>query len=297
MTAYLIAMAVQAGLYALLALSLNLQWGYSGLLNFGVAGFVAVGAYAYAIAYTVGDLGVVPSILIAIVVGGIVAYPMGLASIRVRVGFYLAIVTLGFSEVVRSVIVNESWLTNGTRGMAVPRFFPGLSNEGNQLALLGIILAAVLVVYLVFQRIGRSPFGRTLEAIRDNEDAARSLGKPVAGFKIQVFIIGSAVAAGAGALTAVNVGFLVPDQFLPILTFNVWMAMIIGGSGSNKGVLLGSVLLVLFVEGSRFLKDILPEGVEISDAKLAALRLMIVGAALIIVPTYWPRGILGRKEH
>lgn len=297
MTAYLTAMAIQAGLFVLLALGLNLQWGYAGLLNFGIAGFFAAGAYAFAIAHTNFDIGVFPSILIAIAIGAVLAYPLGLASIRLRVGFYLAIVTLGFSEVVRSFIINEDWLTNGTRGIGVARLFPGLTTFQNQLALLGIIVAAAIIVYLAFQRIGRAPFGRTLEAIRDNEDAARSLGKPVASFKIEVFIIGSAVAAGAGALSAINVGFLVPDQFLPILTFNIWMAMIIGGAGSNRGVVLGCILLVVFLEGSRFLKDFLPDSIEISDAKIAALRLMIVGAALVIIPVYWPRGILGRKER
>jgi branched-chain amino acid transport system permease protein len=289
-------MATQAGIYALLALGLNLQWGYTGLLNFGLVGFFAMGAYAYAL--TTLTLGWPPlaGVAAAIVLGALVAYPMGLASIRLRVGFYLAIVTLGFSEVVRSVIVNEQWLTNGTRGLPVAMFFAGLTPFQNQLIMLATVLVCIVVVYFAFARLGAAPFGRTIEAIRDNEDAARSLGKPVAAFKIEVFMIGSAVAAGAGALNAVYVSYLVPDQFLPIITFYIWMAMIIGGSGSNRGVILGSVILVLFLEGSRFLKDVLPAEYLFSDARMAAFRFMMIGLALTIIPIYWPRGLWGRKE-
>ncbi|MGI4814145.1 MAG: branched-chain amino acid ABC transporter permease [Janthinobacterium lividum] len=293
---YLIGMATQTGLYALLALSLNLQWGYTGLLNFGVVGFFAVGAYTYAL--TTGVLGwpVVAGGLAAMAVGALLAYPLGLASIRLRVGFYLAIVTLGFSEVIRAILVNEDWLTQGTRGIPVKLLFPHLGASGNQMMLLGIVLIALLLVYWLFERLGHSPFGRTIEAIRDNEDAARSLGKPVAGFKIQVFMLGSAVAAGTGALNAIYVGYLVPDQFLPLITFYIWMALVIGGSGSHRGVMLGCVILVFALEGSRFAKDLLPAMLTLSDQKMAALRQIVIGLALTLIPMYWPRGLLGRKE-
>lgn len=296
MTAYLIAMATQAGIFALLALSLNLQWGYTGLLNFGVVGFFALGGYGYALATTVLGLPALGGILVAVLVGAVAAYPIGLASIRLRIDFYLAIATLGFGEVVRAIIVNETWLTRGTQGMAVPMFFPDLDAPTNRVIMLGIVIGAIILLFLAFERLGRSPFGRTIEAIRDNEDAARSLGKPVAGFKIQVFVIGSAVAAAAGALNAVFVNYLVPEQFVPIISFYAWIALIIGGSGSNRGVILGSVLLVLFLEGSRFLKDVLPPELGLGDDKLAALRFMAIGLMLIIVPIWRPQGLWGRKE-
>ncbi|MGA0565592.1 branched-chain amino acid ABC transporter permease [Ancylobacter sp. VNQ12] len=296
MTAYLVAMGIQAGIYALLALSLNLQWGYTGLLNFGVVGFFALGAYTYALTTVTLGMHPVIGLLTAIVTSALIAYPLGLVSIRLRTGFYLAIVTLGFGEVVRSVIVNEQWLTSGTRGIPISLLIPGSAPLTNQSFLLALVLAAILIIYFAFERLGHSPFGRTIEAIRDNEDAARSLGKPVAGFKIEIFMIGSAVAGAAGALNAVQVGYLVPDQFVPIITFYIWMAMIIGGSGSNRGVIFGCGLLVLFLEGSRFLKDILPAEYMLSDARMAALRFVVIGLALILVPIRWPRGIWGRKE-
>jgi branched-chain amino acid transport system permease protein len=296
MTAYLVSMLTEAGIYALLALSLNIQWGYTGLQNFGLVGFLAIGAYAYTLPVALLGWPPIAGILCAVVLGAAVAYPMGLASIRLRVGFYLAIVTLGLGEVVRSVIVNEQWLTQGTRGIAVPMMLPELSARANQYFMLVLVLCLIALVFFLFERLGKSPFGRTIEAIRDNEDAARSLGKSVAGFKIRVFMIGAALAAGAGALDAVYVGYLVPDQFLPIITFYIWMAVIIGGSGSNRGVVTGSLILVFFLEGSRFLKDLLPMGYAPSYAQMASLRLMAIGLALTLVPIYWPRGLWGRKE-
>jgi branched-chain amino acid transport system permease protein len=289
-------MAIQAGIYALLALSLNLQWGYTGLLNFGQVGFFALGAYGYALTTT--SLGWPPALGVAVatLLGALAAYPLGLASIRLRVGFYLAIVTLGFGEIVRAVLVNEDWLTGGTRGIPIKRWFPALDPQSDKLATLAIILAALVLVLAIFERLGRSPFGRTIEAIRDNEDAARSLGKPVAGFKIEVFMLGAAVAGGAGALYAVSVNYLVPAQFVPLITFYIWMAMILGGSGSHRGVILGTVLLIFFLEGSRFLHDFLPDLPLLSQSRLSALRFMVVGLALILVPMYWPRGLWGRRE-
>lgn len=295
MTGYLMAMLTQTGLYALLALSLNLQWGYTGLLNFGQVGFFACGAYAYAIATGVLGWHPVAGFIVAVVVAALVAFPIGVASMRLRLPFYLAIATLGFSEVVRAVLTNESWLTNGTRGLPVRFFVPGLSPFSNQIVMLAIVVLAVIFVFILLERLGRSPFGRTIEAIRDNEDAARSLGKDVAFYKIKVFMLGAAIAGGAGALNAVYVGYLVPDQFLPIVTFYIWMAMVIGGSGSNRGAILGSALLVFFLEGSRFLKDFMPPELALSDARMAAVRYLAIGAILTLVPLYWPRGLWGRK--
>lgn len=296
MMAYLLSLATQAGIFALMALALNLQWGYAGLLNFGLAGFFALGAYAHAIATTVWGWPAPVGLAFALACGAALAWPLGLASIRLRVGFYLAITTLGLGEVVRAVIVNEDWLTRGTRGIPVAMLFPGAGTYANRLALLAIVLACCALLYAAQARAGSSPFGRTLKAIRDDEDAARSLGKPVARFKIQIFMLGSAVMAGAGALGAVQVSYIVPEQFLPIVTFNVWMALIIGGSGSNPGAILGCLILVAFLEGSRFLRELLPAGLGIGEAQIAAARQMVVGAALTLIPMLWPRGILGRKE-
>ncbi len=294
MTAYLVAMLILVGIYALLALGLNLHWGYTGLINFGHVGFFAIGAYTSALVTTRLGWPIPAGFAAAVVLAGLSAYPLGLVSIRLRVD-YLAIVTLGFSEVVRAFLVNERWLTNGTNGISyIPRPFAGLTTGANEMAYCLLVLICLAVAYWMVERLGRSPFGRVLEAIRENEEAAESLGKHVAAFKIRSFVIGAGLAGAAGCLYAHYVNFVVPDQFLPLVTFYVWMAVILGGAGSNKGVVLGTLLLLVFLEGSRFAKDFMP---FISDVRLAALRFMIVGLAMIVVPVYKPQGLWGRKEE
>lgn len=297
MTAYLVAMGIQVGIYGLLALSLNLQWGYTGLLNFGQVAFFAAGAYGYAIATTTLGAPVVVGFAVAIASAVVIAFGLAWTSVRLTVTHYLAIVTLGASEILRAIITNEGWLTEGTRGIGVSRLVPGLDPATEKAVLLVCVLACVLLVYLVFERLGRAPFGRTIEAIRNNEAAALSIGKAVAWFKIKSFSLGAAVAGLAGAFFAIYSNFLVPDQFIPWVTFYIWMAMIIGGTGSHRGALVGAVLLVLFIEGSRFLKDILPIAAVLSDSRIAALRFIVVGLALILVPLYRPAGLLGRRSR
>jgi branched-chain amino acid transport system permease protein len=293
MIPYIVAMLILVAIYSLLALGLNLHWGYTGLINFGHVGFFAVGAYTSALLTTRLDWPIIAGFVSAVVVAGAFAYPLGLVSIRLRAD-YLAIVTLGFSEVIRAFLVNEIWLTNGTNGISyIPRPFASLPRGSNELAYLAIALVALAVAYLAVRRLGKSPFGRTLEAIRENEEATQSLGKYVASFKTRSFIIGAGLAGAAGSLYAHYVNFVVPDQFLPLVTFYVWMAVILGGSGSDKGVILGTLVLLVFLEGSRFAKDFIP---FISDVKLAALRFMVVALGMLLILIYRPQGVWGRME-
>jgi branched-chain amino acid transport system permease protein len=293
MTAYLVAMLILAGIYCLLALGLNLHWGYTGLINFGHVGFFAIGAYASALATTALAWPIPAGFAAAIILAGASAYPLGLVSIRLRTD-YLAIVTLGFSEVIRAFLVNERWLTKGTQGLSyIPRPFSQLPTGLNEVVFLLLVLLFLAAAFWMVGRLGRSPFGRTLEAIRENEEAAQSLGKHVASFKIRSFVIGAAIAGAAGGLYAHYINYVVPEQFLPLVTFYVWMAVILGGSGSNRGVILGTLVLMIFLEGSRFVKDFIP---FVSDVKLAALRFMAVGLGLILLLLYRPQGILGRRD-
>jgi branched-chain amino acid transport system permease protein len=293
MTAYLVAMLILAGIYCLLALGLNLHWGYTGLINFGHVGFFAIGAYTSALATTALAWPIPAGFVAAVALAGASAYPLGLVSIRLRTD-YLAIVTLGFSEVIRAFLVNERWLTKGTQGLSyIPRPFHQLPTGLNEVVFLILVLLLLAAAFWMVRRLGRSPFGRTLEAIRENEEAAQSLGKYVASFKIRSFVIGAAIAGAAGSLYAHYINYVVPEQFLPLVTFYVWMAVILGGSGSNRGVILGTLVLMLFLEGSRFVKDFIP---FVSDVKLAALRFMAVGLGLIGLLLNRPQGILGRRE-
>jgi len=293
MSAYFAAMLILACIYALLALGLNLQWGYTGLINFGHAAFFAIGAYTSALTTTKLGWPIAAGFAAAIGLAGVCAYPLGTVSMRLRTD-YLAIVTLGFSEVLRAFLVNEIWLTNGTNGISyIPRPFSGLPTGANELAFLMLLLLILLTAFGLIRRLTKSPFGRTLEAIRENEEAAQSLGKNVAGFKIRSFMIGAAIAGAAGSAYAHYINFIEPDQFLPLVTFYVWMAVILGGTGSNRGVILGTVIVMVFMEGSRFAKDFIP---FISEVRLAALRFMLIGLGLILFVLYRPQGVLGRKD-
>ena len=287
---YLLAVGTMGGIYALLALGLNLQYGYTGLINFGVVALYAIGAYTSALLALQG----VP-ILLAMAAGTLLAalcaWPLGVICLRLR-DDYLAIVTLAFAEIVRTVIVSEDWLTSGPRGLpGIPRPFATWGSQPAAAAYFALVLLAVATCVLVTVGLVRSPFGRLIQAIRDDEDAVRSVGKRPARAKLVVFAIGSGMTGLAGALYAHYLTYISPDQFVPLLTFYVWIAVIMGGAGRIGGAIAGAALLTLFLEGSRFLRDVLP---FVSDVQMASLRLAVVGLGLILFTIYRPQGLLGR---
>ena len=291
MTSYLVSISTFCAIYLLLSFGLTLQYGFTGLMNFGVVGFYAIGAYGGARLAPLGVPGAV-TLLAAALIAALCAIPLGLLSLRLR-DDYLAVVTLAFAEVVRLVIANEAWLTRGTQGIPnVPQPFQFAMYGAQQWLFLGLVILLNVLAARVLTSIVRSPFGRTIRAIRDDEVALRSLGKDPSRFKTQVFMIGSAFFGLAGALQAEYLTYISPEQFLPIITFYVWMAILIGGVGRIGGALFGTAFLVLLLEGSRFARDALP---MISEVQLASVRLMLIGAVIIFVTIYAPEGILGAK--
>jgi branched-chain amino acid transport system permease protein len=292
MTAYLVAMAIIALIYGLLALGLNLHWGHTGLINFGHVAFFAIGAYASAL-LTLKGMPIVVGAVGATVVAGLAALPIGWVAVRLR-SDYLAIVTIGFSETIRLILLNEVWLTRGPMGLpGVPRPFEGLSTEVNELLFLAILVVVVATVFVLLERVVRSPFGRVLRAIREDEDAASALGKDVVGFKVRSLLLGASIAGLAGSFYAHYINYVVPDQFLPLVTFYVWIAVILGGSGKSLGALLGTGILMVFLEGTRFLKDV---GFPVDEVRLAALRFVVIGLALVLLVLFRPQGILGDRD-
>jgi len=293
MEGYLIAVGTIGGIYALLALGLNLQYGYTGLINFGVVALYAIGAYTSAL---LSMRGVPFAVCMAAgaMLAAICAWPLGVICLRLR-DDYLAIVTLAFAEIVRTVLVSEDWLTAGPRGLpGIPRPFAGLTAGDAGIAYLCLVLAAVAGGMAITTGLVRSPFGRLIRAIRDDEDAVRSIGKSPARSKLVVFMIGAGLTGLAGALYAHYLTFISPDQFVPLLTFYVWIAVIMGGAGRIGGALAGAALLTLFLEGSRFLRDALP---FIPEVQMASLRLAVIGLALILFTIYRPEGLLGRSAR
>ncbi|WP_375456352.1 branched-chain amino acid ABC transporter permease [uncultured Methylobacterium sp.] len=288
MTAYLVTVLVIVAIAILVGLALNIQWGCAGLVNFGVVGFVALGAYATALLTPVA--GWFPAMLAAAASTALLSVLIALLSIRLA-DDYLAIVTLGFGEAVRLVLLNEDWLTGGALGIAgIARPFSGLvAPQHADLALLGFALALVAIVYLVLEALVRSPLGRVLRAVRDDPVVAASLAKPVLILRIKAFAVGGAVMGLAGALHAFHMTYIDPSQFTAITTSYAFMAVIAGGRGSNPGLLIGAGTIMLLLEGTRFLKDLIP---ALDGAQIAALRLGGVGVGIVALLLLRPQGLL-----
>jgi len=292
MDSYLVAVGTIVLIYALLAIGLNLQYGETGLINFGHVAFFGLGAYTSALLALRG-WPLPASFGAAALVAAIAAIPLGFAALRLRED-YLAIVTLGFSETVRIVLQEEQWLTNGVQGVpGIPKLFAGVGAMRSDLAIFLVLLACVVLAAVATHWLKRSPFGRLLRAIRDNEPAVVALGKDPARYKIQVFMFGAALAGIAGAFYAHYLTFISPEQFVPLVTFYVWMSIILGGVGSVRGALAGTLVLVAFLEGSRFLRDLVP---AIPEVQMANARLAIIGLALIVFVVLRPQGLFGRKD-
>lgn len=292
MTLYLIAIAISILIYLLLAASLSLQFGFTGIINFGIVGFFAIGAYTSALLSQQG-LPLPLTFLSAMLLAALLAYPLGVVALRLS-GDYLAIVTLGFSETIRMFLLSEEWLTNGSRGMpglnplATNWFGPGSA----QLTILALLLVANILVFLVIRYIIGSPFGRIIGAVRDDEIAVRALGKSPSLYKTKVLVLGAAIAGLAGAFQAHYIGFIVPEQFVPLITIYIWIAIILGGSSRLLGAVAGTIVLITFFEGSRFARDFF---IGISEPQLASLRIWIIGMALILTLLYRPDGIFPAK--
>jgi len=289
MTAYLLAIGIVALIYALLALGLNLQFGLTKLVNFGIVAFFAIGAYTSAL-LSLNGVPLIVGFIAATLLAGCCALPLGLLSLRLRED-YLAIVTLGFSEAVRITLQQEEWLTKGVQGLpGIPKLFASFGPGMSDILLFFVLLAVTAFVAWGTVRLTKSPLGRLLRAIGDDEPALMALGKNPTRFKVQIFMVGSGLAGLAGAFYAHFITFISPEQFIPLVTFYVWMGLIMGGSGTVRGALGGAVLLMIFLEGSRFMKDWIP---GVSEVQMASVRLAVVGLALILVTLYRPNGVFG----
>ena len=290
MDSYLIAILTVAGIYTIMALALNLQFGLTGLINFGVVGFYGLGAYASGIATETFHAPFIAGLMCAMVVGAIAGAAVSLLSLRLS-GDFLAIVTLGFAETARLVFNNEDWLTGGPRGflIATRPVFDGLSRTMSALMVLAIVAAAALIIFLLMWRLAKTPYGRVLRSIREDDLVPSTLGKNIFVYRLQAFVIGSAIMAGAGSLYAHYVQTITPDNFTTPIAILVWMSVIVGGAGNMVGTVVGSLAVVALYEGSRFLA---PWLTFLDAEQVSALRFIIIGSALILIIRFRPEGLL-----
>lgn len=290
-----------AVIFAVIVLGLNLQWGYTGLFNVGVAGFVAVGAYTSAIltappyADSLGGFGLPIAVgwLGAMLVSGLVALIVGAAALRLRHD-YLAITTFGVAVTLQLIALNARWLTGGPFGLQfIPKPFQDTFGTGLawNAAYLCLSLAVMGAVYVALNRLVGSPWGRVLRAIREDETAAEALGKRAFVFRLQSFVIGCMVMGLGGALYAHFVGFVAPEDFLPILTFQIWTMLIVGGAGNNRGAVLGAFIVwLLWSASGNLLRQIIPQA---EQARGAALQIVLIGVILAAMLVWRPRGLIG----
>ena len=309
-----IGVGILAGIYGIFTLGLQLNVGYTGVLNFGQAGFMAIGAYA-AIIFVV-ELGwsywlaLPASALLTIIVGLLI----GLPSLRLRAD-YFAIATIAFSEIVRDVAQNARDLTGGNQGtinleLENDRFFTdpwfdvsdwiqenlldpiGLSGqEFGDLPLFLVVWVTLGLLAVGLHFLVRSPWGRVLRAVREDEDAARALGKNAFSYKLQSLAVAAVLGAISGWFLAFNLESVSQVAFEPLYTFLGFGALVLGGLASFGGVLVGSVLLWTLLEGFRFLD------LPLSADKVSALRFIIVGVILILLMAFRPQGIFGKREE
>ena len=283
---YFLHILVITGIYIILALSLNLVVGYTGLASLGHAAFSCVGAYASALLalnYGVSPwLGLIIGACVAAVLGAVIGAP----SLRLK-GDYLALATFGLGVIVYSVAKNWVSVTRGPMGLPG---IPGFSILGVQISTVWSYLILVtiftLVTYAVMRRIVTSPFGRILRAIREDETAALAMGKDVNKYKIIVFVIGAFFAGIAGSLYAHYITFIDPSSFTVMESITILLMVVFGGMGSLSGSFVGAAILVILPELLRF--------VGMPSSIAAPLRQMIYGLLLIVLMLKRPQGILGK---
>ncbi len=299
--AYVAFFLTMALTYAIMCLGLNVQWGQTGLFNVGIAAFVAIGAYVSALLTTPDAPGRFGGFDMPIAIGwlggalfaGLAAWLVGALTIRLR-SDYLAIATFGVAVTVQLCVLNLQPLTGGAFGIGfIPRPFGSLAADPLAFSLsnLSLMVAGVLALYLALQHLSKSPWGRVLRAIREDESAAQALGKRPIRFRLQAFTIGGAIMGLAGAAQGHFIGFIAPDNYLPILTFQVWAMLIVGGSGNNRGAILGAVLVWgLWALSAAAVSAFVPAE---QQARAASLQIVMIGVGLCLILLLRPRGILG----
>ncbi|MGE0008252.1 MAG: branched-chain amino acid ABC transporter permease [Parvibaculaceae bacterium] len=294
--------AVLAGIYGIFSLGLQLNAGFTGLLNFGQAGFMAIGAYAAGL--LVVDLGwsLWPALLAGVVLAVVAGIVVGISSLRLR-SDHFAIATIAFAEIVRYTLQNAEF-SGGNQGVlgydgewraASEWLLSKLAVFGlgdlTQLPLLIAVWAAFIALLLVMRLLQRTPWGRVLRAIREDEDATAALGKNVLSYKLQSLAVAAALAAVAGFFVALNVTYLFPTVFDPTFTFFGYAIVVLGGFASYGGVAVGSILFWILLEGTRLLD------VSLSAGQQASLRFIIVGVALLALSRMRPQGLLGNRSE
>ena len=306
-----------AGIYGLAAIGLNVHFGLTGLLNFGHASFMGVGAYVtlLLIPHAAGREGQITEtglpFLLALVIGilsaSLFGLLLGLPAIRLR-GDYLAIVTIAAAEIFRLLVRDLESVTGGVYGVInfsdslqqyrpsfIETFVSKYDLNAGQIWVGFLSWVSIFFVLLLLKRLNSSPWGRALRAVREDEDAVRALGKNAVWLKLQSFMLGAGIAGLSGVFLAFNYGSLQTTLFVPLLTFYVWAIMILGGVGSLSGPVFGSVIFWVIISETDRLAALIFENAN--GQQLAGVRFVLVGLLIMSLMIFRPSGLLGKKEE
>ncbi len=352
MVIYFVFLTISAATYALFSLGLNLQWGVTGLINFGHVAFMAIGAYS-TVLLSMQGIPIPVAVLIGSALAALLGLLIGFSTLRLRED-YLGIVTIGVSELVRLVAKNEEWLTKGNFGVhrypipfnfkpeypvrllliawltgicglalwrlwlwlrvdlsrwlggAIASIFVltvyvcgalSLYTYDPRAGLMLLTLTVLTIVYIGLEQLVRSPWGRVLKAIREDEEVPKALGKNVFWYKLQAFMLGGAIAGISGAFYAWQFSVF-PDNFEPLITFNAWIIVMLGGSGNNLGTIVGAIIFWGYYESTRTnLFKAFFQVLHLDTDRQGAFRIMIVGLVLMLLMVLRPQGILGNKSE
>lgn len=291
------------GINAVFVMGLNVQAGETGLLNFGHVAFMAVGGYGFGLMVTNG-VHIVLAIPLALLIGAGLGLVLGVPTLRLRAD-YFAITTIAAGEILRLILLNEDETTGGPQGLISASgpwkefnrdVIDWLSESfgwdvDRRVPLLVLVWLVAIVVGLFLWYVTRSPWGRVLRAVRENEEAAAAVGKPVFSYKLQALALGGAIGALSGVLFTFASTTLYPENFLPIVTFTGFAILILGGMGSIIGTVAASVVITFLVDGSVLID------LPIDPEKVASLRFVLIGVVIMAIMAFRPQGLFGKKEE
>lgn len=282
---------IYTGIYSMMALGQNIITGYTGMFGLCQAGFFAIGSYTTAILCTKLGFGFWGTLPFAALISGLLGVLIGLPTLRLK-GDYLAIATLGFGEIVRNVITNWDSLTNGPMGIQrIPMvtIFGIKISPYEKVGFLILVWVFVGISYFLFHRLAKSRLGRALEAIREDEIAASSMGIHVTKYKVWAFGLGAAIAGIGGSLQAVYMLSVSPSSYTFMVSVMVLCMVVLGGMGNNLAVILGAFIMQFI--------SYFPQLTGLSNVIPPQFKQMLFGLILVIMMIYRPQGLIGRKKR
>ncbi len=287
---FIVHVTIMSGLYALLALSLNLQAGFGGLMNFGQIALFACGLYGAAIVFHF-DLSAISGFAFAVVAAALLGWAFASVGHNLQADYW-GIVTLALAEVIRIIATNEDWLTGGAQGIGgIPPFYSGLDSQARQIAILFTVLALVLAAALLCRHLIGGRYGLSIRIMREEPQLAASLGYNTITLKRQLMTLSSVLAATSGFLFAHYISFVGPEQIDSSETFLIWAMIVVGGLGNNIGAIVGAFLLQFAFAFIPFVKD----WIGLPTEYVAAGRLLLTGGGLIIFILWRQSGIVPER--